>query len=165
MCSSRKFYRTLLEPLLEDNKYCRQYASQKLPIHIAILVRRGQVLSVATNRLGTRSKGAGYSFNTIHAERNCVRQLANLQMLRGSELIVVRIPPPTATDRTTFMKSKPCEGCQCFLEKCIREYGLKRVIYSEGEGCEGISKGDYLSRKRNEENRSKDICHKKLKQD
>jgi hypothetical protein len=29
-----------------------------------------------------------------------------------------------------LLSSKPCPGCHLFLEKCMREYGLRKVVYS-----------------------------------
>jgi hypothetical protein len=29
-----------------------------------------------------------------------------------------------------LMQSKPCHDCTLFLEKCMREHGLRKVIYS-----------------------------------
>ena len=38
-------------------------------LHNAILVKRGKVIAEATNKIGSRSKGSGYSYSTIHAEK------------------------------------------------------------------------------------------------
>lgn len=62
---------------------------------------------------------------TIHAERAVVKRLGDISQLRGATLIVVRYNKLGHT-----LNSKPCHDCQIFLEKCIREYGLRKVIYS-----------------------------------
>jgi hypothetical protein len=40
-------------------------------------------------------------------------------------LIVVRLNKQGGT-----LGSKPCADCQKFLEKCMRDYGLRKVLYS-----------------------------------
>jgi hypothetical protein len=90
-----------------------------------------QVLAVATNAVGTRSRGSGWSDHTIHAERNVVKKLGDVRQLDGADMYVLRMPNPTAGSRHTFLYSKPCYDCTLFLHKCIREYGLRRVFYSE----------------------------------
>lgn len=141
-----KFQRDLLEPLLSDKGILNFVNYLNTSVHVAILVKRGQIISVATNKLGTRSRGAAYSFVTIHAEKNCIKQLGNLNDLKGAQMYVVRIPKITPIDHygneseKKFLKSKPCNGCQKFLEKCIKQYGLSKVYYSDGTGCNGPSK-------------------------
>lgn len=107
--------------------------SQRIPtvfphntsLHHATIIRRNKVLASAFNRIGSRSRGCGYSEKTIHAEINVVKSLGDLSLLRGATLIVVR----HGADGT-LRGSKPCDDCQHFLEKCMREYGLRKVIYS-----------------------------------
>jgi hypothetical protein len=82
-------------------------------------------LSIGHNSVGSRSKGVGFSHQTIHAERAVVRNLGDISLLRGATLYVYRY---NAHDR--LLDSKPCSECQIFLEKCIREYGLRKVVYS-----------------------------------
>jgi hypothetical protein len=93
--------------------------------HHATIIKRNKVLASAINKTGTRSMGCGYSDWTIHAERAVVKRLGDISQLRGATLIVVRF------NRTgKMLNSKPCHDCQLFLEKCIRDYGLRKVIYS-----------------------------------
>lgn len=96
--------------------------------HVAILVKRGKIISHATNRIGSRSRGAGYSAATIHAERNCVKQLGDITQLRGADMYIMRVSRHATNPE--FMGSKPCHECEVFLEKCMREYGLKNVYYT-----------------------------------
>lgn len=94
-------------------------------LHHATIIRRGKILASSYNRIGSRSRGCGYSDRTIHAERAVIKRLGNLRELKGATLIVVRY------GRDGEVKgSKPCHDCCIFLEKCIREYGLHKIIYS-----------------------------------
>lgn len=105
---------------------------QMMSVHIAVLVKRGKILAQATNRNGSRSSGSGYSDRSIHAERNVVKQLGDITKLRGADMYIMRISRDF-THRVGFdryINSTPCRDCQLFLEKCIREYGLKNVYYT-----------------------------------
>lgn len=93
--------------------------------HQAMIVRRSKILAIAHNSIGSRSKGAGYSDMTIHAERAVVKRLGDISQLRGATMYVVRV-----NNQGEMRNSKPCHDCQLFLEKCIREYGLRKVVYS-----------------------------------
>ena len=93
--------------------------------HQAVIVKRNKILAIGHNSVGSRSKGCGYSDQTIHAERAVVRNLGDISLLRGATLYVYRY---NAHDK--LLDSKPCSECQIFLEKCIREYGLRKVVYS-----------------------------------
>ena len=93
--------------------------------HSATILRRGKTLATARNSIGSRSKGCGYSDQSIHAERAVVKRLGDLSQLNGCVLLVVRI-----NKQGDFLNSKPCADCQKFLEKCMRDYGLRKVVYS-----------------------------------
>ena len=93
--------------------------------HHATIVKRNKILASATNRVGSRKLGCGYSTYTIHAERAVVKSLGDLSRLRGATLLVVRY-----NKQGEMRNSKPCHDCTLFLEKCMREYGLRKVIYS-----------------------------------
>jgi hypothetical protein len=94
--------------------------------HIAILMKRGKVIEIASNSLGSRSKGPGYDTRTIHAERAVIKKVGDTSKLAGAILIVIRI----ARGTHEAVNSEPCHSCRCHLEKCMREYGLKQVYYS-----------------------------------
>lgn len=94
-------------------------------LHHATIICRGKVLASAYNKVGSRSRGCGYSDRTIHAERAAVKRLGDVRMLKGATLIVVRYGHSGETK-----SSNPCHDCRLFLEKCMREYGLRKVIYS-----------------------------------
>lgn len=100
-------------------------------VHVAILVKRGKILAHASNRIGSRSRGAGYSENTIHAERNVVKHLGHVSQMRGADMYIMRISKnKKLSGFEQFMGSEPCPSCRVFLEKCIQEYGLKNVFYT-----------------------------------
>jgi hypothetical protein len=97
----------------------------KTHLHYARILRRGKSIAEARNSIGSRSKGCGYSDQSIHAERAVVKRLGDLSQLNGCVLLVVRI-----NKAGDFLNSKPCADCQKFLEKCMRDYGLRKVVYS-----------------------------------
>ena len=106
----------------------RASTAMSTSLHIAFLYgRSGSLLAMSTNKIGTRSKGAGYSKYTIHAERAVLKMVDNL-FLRGATLVVVRV-----SKRGTLLGSMPCHECQCHLNKAIDKYGLRRVYYSQPE--------------------------------
>lgn len=94
--------------------------------HVARLERRGKIVAESRNRIGTRCRGSGWSDFTIHAERAVVKALGDLSQLRGCVLVVVRI-----SKNNEVMGSKPCSDCEKFLKKCMKCYGLQKVMYSE----------------------------------
>ena len=93
-------------------------------LHVASLYKRGILLARATNRVGSRSRGVGYSDRTIHAERNVLRSV-DLSMLRGATLVVVRVGR-----YGELLASPPCRECRAHIEKTMRKYGLRNVYYS-----------------------------------
>jgi hypothetical protein len=109
-----------------------QFLGSKSPhgskLHVAILVKRNQVLATATNKLASRSNGASTrgSQQYIHAERNLLRSLDTAQM-RGADIYVMRL---SSSSPTGFMYSQPCEECTVLLTKCIKAHGLRRVFFT-----------------------------------
>jgi hypothetical protein len=98
----------------------------RIQLHIAVLIKRGKILEIATNAVGSRSRGAGFDTRSIHAERAVIRKLGDLNKLDGAVLAVIRITKGTKQ----VVNSEPCHSCKCHLEKCIRDYGLRTVYYS-----------------------------------
>ena len=95
-------------------------------LHIGFIYARGGILiGMSTNRAGSRSKGAGFSGHTIHAERAVLKAVGDITLLRGATLVVVRV-----SRAGVIMSSEPCHECKCHLEKAMRVYGLRRVYYS-----------------------------------
>ena len=100
-------------------------AVHRTSYHVATIYRRRRPIISSRNRIGSRSRGCGWGDQSLHAERAVVKRLGDLSQLRGCTLEVVRL------DKNNDVKgSKPCRDCQLFLEKCMREYGLRKVIYS-----------------------------------
>lgn len=97
----------------------------KTYLHYAQVLKRNKVLAVARNSIGSRSRGCGYSDATLHAERAVVKKLGDTSKLNGATLVVWRV-----TETGDLRPSKPCPDCQLFLDKCMRDYGLRKVIYS-----------------------------------
>ena len=127
----------LLSTLINDKTILNLVQSYKTSVHVAFLVKRNKVIAVATNRVGTRSRGCGYSDCTIHAERNVVKQLGDFDQMRGASMYVFRISRcNTKFGIDKIQNSEPCYDCHKFLEKCVKNYGLRRVFYSTNEFVE-----------------------------
>lgn len=94
-------------------------------LHYAQLIKRNKVIAFARNSIGSRSRGCGWSDNTIHAERAVVKRLGDISQLRGCTMVVVRV-----NKHDEILSSEPCSDCKLFLFKCMNEYGLRKVIYS-----------------------------------
>lgn len=92
--------------------------------HIASLYVRGALVARATNRIGSRKRGAGFSEFTIHAER-AVLKLIDHSLLKDAELVVVRI-----NAQGHYLSSKPCHSCQRALTAAMKKWGLRKVWYS-----------------------------------
>lgn len=126
-----------LESLLDNKTINNMILNHKTSIHVAVLVKRNKILSIATNKVGSRSRGAGWSEYTIHAERNVVKELGDLEQLRGASMYVFRITKAkTCCGNERIRNSAPCYDCHLFLEKCVKQYGLRRVFYSTEEFVE-----------------------------
>lgn len=110
-------------PMLIQSK---ENKTHRMSLHMAVLVKRGKIIETATNRIGSRSRGSGYSDLTIHAERAVVKKLGDISKLRGCTLYVWRI----GFAEFYPMISEPCYDCQIFLNKCISKYGLRGVYYT-----------------------------------
>lgn len=106
--------------------YAHYTAKLNTSLHVAALYGRGGILlGLATNRVGTRSSGAGFSNHTIHAERAVMKAVGDVTLLRGATLVVIRV-----TKAGTTANSTPCAECQAVIEAAMRKYGLRRVIHS-----------------------------------
>lgn len=122
---------SILEGFLDDPRTINMHKKHRTSIHRAIIVKRGNVLAEADNNYGTRSRGSGYSASSIHAEKNVIKELGDISKLRGADMYVMRFSrdkKKSGMDR--LVNSEPCPSCQIFLQKCIREYGLKNVYYT-----------------------------------
>jgi len=95
--------------------------------HIAVLMKRGKILEIASNFVGSRQGGCGYDDRSIHAERAVIKKMGDYTKLSGAIMIVIRISRGT----NQIANSKPCDVCQCHLDKCIKKHGLKCIYYSQ----------------------------------
>jgi hypothetical protein len=100
-------------------------AVHRTSFHYAEIQKGNKILASSRNRIGSRSRGCGWSDQTLHAERAAVKALGDLSQLRGCVLIVVRVGK-----HNEVMGSKPCHDCEKFLTKCMVKWGLSKVIYS-----------------------------------
>jgi len=119
---------SIIEQFRNDPRINKLRQSHETSVHIAIVVLRGKIIAEATNRLGSRSKGSGYSAHTIHAERNVLKVLGDYNKLRDADIYVMRCGK--GINAFNFINSKPCQGCECFLNKCMNKYGLRKVYYT-----------------------------------
>ena len=115
----------LVERIMNTIPYKRYTTSFLKQSHIAIVFKRKKILSIGLNKVGTRSRGCGWNDLSIHAEVMAIKNMGDISKLRGASILVVRI---NALDE--FVYSKPCTNCTCFLEKCMKQYGLEKVYYS-----------------------------------
>jgi len=123
--------KSILEAFMDDPRTINMHKKHRTSIHRAIIVKRGNILAEADNNYGTRSRGSGYSASSIHAEKNVIKELGDISKLRGADMYVMRFSRDkrkSGMDR--LVNSEPCSSCQVFLQKCIREYGLKNVYYT-----------------------------------
>jgi hypothetical protein len=127
---ARERHYALLDSFLEDPNTTRLRQSDRTSFHLAMLVQRGKILCVAANRVGSRSRGCGYSKYTIHAERNCIKKFGDISKLKDCDMYIMRVCENRMTGERYFGNSKPCSECQCVLEKCMESHGLKNVFYT-----------------------------------
>lgn len=120
----------LISSFLDDPRTTKLHANHNTSVHLAVLVLRGKIIATASNRVGTRSRGSGFSNMTIHAEVNVVKSLGDNTKIKGCDLYVMRIPKESKKG-DGFMSSKPCHSCEKFLTKCMKEYGLNNVYYTQ----------------------------------
>ncbi len=123
----------LMEQFLMDPNTMRMRQTDVISFHVAMLVKRGKILAVASNRIGSRSQGCGFSKYTIHAERNVIKEFGDTSKLKGCDLYVMRIKQDRGCEERYFSNSAPCRDCQLFLEKCQRRYGLRHVYYTDNK--------------------------------
>lgn len=118
---------SIFQSFLNDPRTMNLRMKHNASLHQAVLVKRGNIIAEATNNYGSRSRGSGYSKSSIHAEKNVVKELGDISKMRGADMYIMRF---SRTDPLGFMKSAPCPACAIFLEKCMKEYGLKNVYYT-----------------------------------
>lgn len=96
--------------------------------HVAMIFHGRKIIAIGQNRVAdngyTRRNGVIRRKSTIHAEVDVIRSLGDTSKLRGATLVVIRLAS------SGILNSKPCPACQCVLEKCVREYGLRSWMHS-----------------------------------
>ena len=118
---------SIFQEFLDDPRTTNLRMKHNASLHRAVLVKRGRIIAEATNNYGSRSRGSGYSRSSIHAEKNVVKDLGDISKLKGADMYIMRF---SRSDPVDFVKSAPCPACRVFLEKCMKEYGLKNVFYT-----------------------------------
>jgi hypothetical protein len=117
----------VFEKYLKDPRSLAQRQKHDASIHRAVLVKRNKIIAEATNNYGSRSRGSGYDKASIHAEKNVIKSLGDVQKMRGADMYVMRF---NRAGDVKLVNSTPCSRCFPFLAKCMKEYGLKRVYYT-----------------------------------
>lgn len=130
-------YITIIEEL-----YVKPVKKVNTSLHVAFIVRRGKILTIASNSVGSRTKGCGYNERTIHAEMAALKKV-DWRDLDGAHMYVFRW---RASDQN-IAYSHPCHNCTTVLNKCIKNWGLKKIYYS-------IDPDDYNSSGYAERNKS-----------
>jgi cytidine deaminase len=128
MTQTMRVNRETAKHLIESNISMKTVTSKTnlKHIHVALVMKRGKILSVASNIVGSRKRGAGFDDRTLHAERAAIKKIGDVSKLYGATLVVIRV----AKSNYELGNSEPCHSCRCHLEKCIKDYGLKTVYYS-----------------------------------
>lgn len=98
--------------------------------HVAFLIKRGKVLAMASNTIGTRKRGAGYNNRSLHAEVAVIKKIGDVRHLYGADIFVFRWNPPNSSIQDLVGGSCPCHSCNKVLTKCMKKYGLNKVYYS-----------------------------------
>lgn len=123
-----RFNRETAKHLIESNISMKTVTNKTnlKHVHVALVMKRGKILSVASNTVGSRKRGAGFDDRTLHAERAAIKKIGDVSKLHGATLVVIRV----GKSNYELGNSEPCHSCRCHLEKCIKDYGLKTIYYS-----------------------------------
>ena len=87
--------------------------------HVALIFQGRKMIAIGQNRVVDRGRR-----HTIHAEVDAIRSLGDISKLRGATLVVIRLA------KSGILNSKPCHACECVLQKCVREYGMRSWNHS-----------------------------------
>lgn len=90
----------------------------------AIILRKGIVLSSATNSLKTDPKSP-HKFLSSHAEYGACKKIRNKNLLIGATIMIYR-----ENADGNLALARPCESCYSFLKKT----GIKYMVYSTQNG-------------------------------
>jgi hypothetical protein len=115
---SKNFLNALVDSTFDSVKTKRKFTQQ---VHFAVIIKRNKVIAMANNKFSNFLPHLW----SLHAERAVVRNLGNMEKLRGSILFVWR-----STETTKKLDSEPCPNCRIFLQSLIDKWGLKCVIFT-----------------------------------
>lgn len=127
-----------ISKVLEEIKYNKRFERFRIAnviAHVAVIVYRGRIIASAVNRIGYRQETSKSYYNTylhtdrnLHAEENVVRSLGNYNKMKDADMYIMKFG--RGQNDGNYVNSKPCAKCECFLNKCMKEYKLKRVFYT-----------------------------------
>lgn len=113
-------------------------ANDSLSVRFAsAIVMNNKIVSVGFNRMKSDPLQARYSKNSeaiylhaeIHAIKSALRELS-VEELSKTDIYIARVKrPKRESDTFVWGLAKPCCGCQ----RAIREFGIRRVIYTTDE--------------------------------
>jgi hypothetical protein len=92
--------------------------------HVAILFKNRRIVSIGQNRLSQKMIRGGRRIHTTHAEKDLIHSIRDMRDIRGSILVIIRI------GAQGIIHSAPCPSCMCLIQKCMKEYGLRRCLHS-----------------------------------
>lgn len=94
--------------------------------HGAIISKGGRVLARGHNSYRTHPKWGSGPLKTLHAEAAAIRRAVSQGIdVRGATIFVVR-----NDNNGGGRMSKPCKGCQAFIE----QYGISKIVYTDESG-------------------------------
>jgi hypothetical protein len=98
MTQTMRVNRETAKHLIESNISMKTVTSKTnlKHIHVALVMKRGKILSVASNVVGSRKRGAGFDDRTLHAERAAIKKIGDVSKLYGATLVVIRAIPVVA---------------------------------------------------------------------
>jgi deoxycytidylate deaminase len=106
--------------------------------HAAAVVIKNKVVGFGVNKYKTHPFQTKYGRNEdaiyLHAETSAIKdalRTVSVEDLGRATLYVARVKKNRSHEYINGM-SKPCEGC----ERCIADFGIKKVIYTTDEGVD-----------------------------
>lgn len=107
----------------------------------AMVLYKNRIISFGVNQDKTHPFQAKYAKNDEavywHAETNAIHNALKKvtpDELKKCTLVVCRIKHSGPDQKYAYGLAKPCEGC----EKCIKDHGLKRVVYTQHSALDEI---------------------------
>jgi len=122
----------ILQQFLTNAKTSKLNDNCPTKFHVAVLMKRGKIVKIAWNKMGSRSSGASTNGSQcfVHAEKNLILSVKkNYELLRGADIYVMRISN-IIDNKRSFQYSQPCPECTCLLNKCLKQHKLKTVYFT-----------------------------------